>query len=193
MRANEVKREIRIFTIADYKEEEAYLREQHKRGFRFVRFALPCFYYFEKCEPEDVIYQLDFSNGKSRESEYRQIYQDTGWEYLFDVNGWSYFRRNAKEIGKEEEIYTDKESKVMHVDKIVKGRMLPFLVIFLCGVIPNFLHYFSNSGNIALKYGWREAVLTIFWYVMFLLYVYLVLHCMRKLHRLKKEVMDGKM
>ncbi len=192
MRANEVKREMRFFTIADYKEEEIYLREQHKKGFRFTRFALPCFYYFEKCEPEDIIYQLDFSDGKSQEQEYKQIYQDTGWEYLFDVNGWSYFRKPAAETSGEEEIYSDKESKVMHLDKIVKRRMLPLLMIFLCCVIPNFLRYALDSGNLLFKYGWGEAVLTIFWYVMFFAYVWMVSHCVRKLHRMKKEMNDGK-
>lgn len=191
MRANEVKKEIHFFTIADYKEEEIYLREQHKKGLKPTRFVLPCFYYFEKCEPEDVIYQLDFSNGESRNQEYIQIYQDTGWEYLFDVNGWSYFRKPAAETDGEEEIYSDKESKVMHVDKIVKRRMLPLLVIFLCCVIPNFLRY-AWYGRDLIQYGWGEAVMIILWYVIFFAYVWLVTHCVRKLRHLKAEIQNGK-
>lgn len=191
MRANEVKREAHFFTIADYREEEIYLREQHKKGFKPTRFVLPCFYYFEKCEPEDVIYQLDFSDGESRNREYIQMYQDTGWEYLFDVNGWSYFRKPAAETDGEEEIYSDRESKVMHVDKIVKRRMLPLLVVFLSCVIPNFLRYVFH-GRALTDYGWGEAVMIIFWYVMFFVYLWMVTHCVRKLRRLKAEIQNGK-
>ena len=54
------KKFIRFFTIADYKEEERWLREQHKQGWKLVRMTVPCFYTFESCEPQDVIYRLDY-------------------------------------------------------------------------------------------------------------------------------------
>lgn len=53
---------IRFFTIADYEDEEIWLRVQHKKGWKLVKTIIPCFYIFEKCEPEDVIYRLDFKN-----------------------------------------------------------------------------------------------------------------------------------
>ena len=53
---------IHIFTIADYEEEEMWLREQHRSGWKIVKMTPPCFYTFESCEPEDVIYRLDYKN-----------------------------------------------------------------------------------------------------------------------------------
>ena len=72
---------IRFFTIADFEEEEAWLREQHNMGWRLVKATLPCFYTFDRCEPEDVIYRLDFKNGEE-EGDYFQMFRDYGWEYF---------------------------------------------------------------------------------------------------------------
>ena len=46
---------IRFFTIADYEDEEVWLRRQHQNGWKLVKLIVPCFYIFESCEPEDVI------------------------------------------------------------------------------------------------------------------------------------------
>ncbi len=59
---NETKLKIRFFTIADYIEEEIWLRKMHNEGWKLVKMVPPCFYKFEKCEPEDVIYRLDFKD-----------------------------------------------------------------------------------------------------------------------------------
>ena len=50
----------RFFTIADFIEEEKWLREMHNQGWKLSKMTPPCFFTFESCEPEDVIYRLDF-------------------------------------------------------------------------------------------------------------------------------------
>jgi hypothetical protein len=63
---------VRFFTIADYEEEEIWLREQHKNGWKLVKTDVPCFYIFESYAPEDVVYRLNFK--KNREDrDYLQI------------------------------------------------------------------------------------------------------------------------
>ncbi|MBR2577469.1 MAG: DUF2812 domain-containing protein, partial [Erysipelotrichaceae bacterium] len=47
----------RFFTIADYEEEENWLREEHLNGWKMVKAIPPCAYVFEPCEKEDVIYR----------------------------------------------------------------------------------------------------------------------------------------
>ena len=59
---NSKKTVIRFFTIADYEEEEVWLHNQHKNGWKLLRMIPPCFYIFEKCAPEDVAYRLDYKN-----------------------------------------------------------------------------------------------------------------------------------
>ena len=82
----ETKLKIRFYTIADFKEEEIWLREEHKKGWKLTKMVPPYFYHFEKCPPEDVIYRLDFRNNKENE-DYMQMVQDYGWEYSATVWG----------------------------------------------------------------------------------------------------------
>ena len=58
---------IRFFTIADYEEEEVWLRKQHRSGWKLVKMVPPCVYVFEDYRPEDVIYRLDYKNSKQTE------------------------------------------------------------------------------------------------------------------------------
>ena len=69
---NNRKTAIRFFTIADYEEEEVWLHNQHKNGWKLSRMIPPCFFIFEKCTPEDVAYRLDYKNN-SETSNYFQI------------------------------------------------------------------------------------------------------------------------
>ena len=46
---------IRFFTIADYEEEEIWLHNQHKSGWKLVNMFPPCFFYFEKCMPLGIV------------------------------------------------------------------------------------------------------------------------------------------
>ncbi|WP_242622776.1 DUF2812 domain-containing protein [Lachnoclostridium sp. Marseille-P6806] len=85
---------MRFFSIADFAEEEIWLREQHKKGWKLARMVPPCFYIFEACEPEDTIYRLDYRN-KEQTAEYMQMMEDFGWEYFAKCVGWLYFRKPA--------------------------------------------------------------------------------------------------
>ena len=85
MREKNGKREFKYFTILQWKQEQDYLREQHKKGWKFTRVSGFCCYHFEKAEPEDVVYQLDYNpEGIEHKGEYIQMFQDCGWEYLQD-------------------------------------------------------------------------------------------------------------
>ncbi|HIW84093.1 MAG TPA: DUF2812 domain-containing protein [Candidatus Dorea gallistercoris] len=65
-------------------------------------------YYFEKCAPEDVVYQLDYNQeGRRNKEEYVQMFQDRGWEYLQDHVDYSYFRKKVSEMTGPEEIFCD--------------------------------------------------------------------------------------
>lgn len=91
---NNQKRMYRIFTIADYKEEENFLRQQHQMGWKLIDVQFLCVYVFEKCELEDYIYQLDFLDiSRQDQQSYLQMFKDYGWEYIMDFMDWSYFRK----------------------------------------------------------------------------------------------------
>lgn len=74
------KTELRIFTIADWEKEERYLQKRHREGWKFRRVNLLGIYHFERCTPEDVVYQLDYNEeGLKHKDEYVQMFQDCGW------------------------------------------------------------------------------------------------------------------
>ena len=168
---------IRFFTIADYEEEEIWLRQQHKRGWKLMKTVLPCFYLFESCAPEDVVYRLAYKNN-TENSDYFQLFQDYGWEYFNRCLGWLYFRKPVSETDTEQdiEIFSDDSSRIDMVNHIVKTRMLPLLVIFFGCLVPNLI----RSVNTSLPF-------TIIFTLMFFLYLYLFLHCGFKLRKLRKN------
>ena len=141
----------RIFTIADYESEALYFREMHAEGWKLrkVSYSILLFvvkYTFEKCQPEQVSYQLDFyPMEKSERSSYLQLFKDCGWEHITDFNSFSYFRKAHSEIESdaEFEIYNDATGKLDMVHRILRLRVLPVL-FFLSMLIPLFLKLLSE-------------------------------------------------
>lgn len=175
MRTNEDLRLFRFFTISDYEAEEAFLREQHRKGFSLVRHALPGFYYFTQCPREDMVYRLDFPGEVPSLEEYQQFYQDYGWEYLFQVNGFHYFRKPAA-AGEDTELFSDNSSRIALAERVFKTRLIPLLVIFCLCILPQLALALSN----------QRIGLSVSWALLFLAYGALFLHCGRGLRRMKR-------
>ena len=139
MKNTDLKKEFRWFTIFEYEKEEKYLRQMHKSGWRFLKVTGFGVYHFEKCTPEDVVYQLDYNKeGMKNKDEYLGMFSDCGWEYLQEYAGYSYFRKSASEMTGDEGIFSDDESKIQMMQRVMKGRMVPLLVIFFCCLAPQF-------------------------------------------------------
>ena len=152
----ERKKQFRWFTIFEYEKEQDYLREMHKSGWRFVKVKGLGMYHFEKCAAEDVVYQLDYNKeGLEHKDEYLKMFEDCGWEYIQDYAGYSYFRKAVGEEGVAEEIFCDDESRMQMMQRVIKGRMLPLLIIFFACLLPQFLINLLSTHNyvIAVTYG----------------------------------------
>lgn len=174
------KRVFRYFTIADYKEEEKFLSDQHSKGWEISAITLPGIYTFKECEKEDYIYQLDFPDIQDNSKrEYIRMFEDCGWEYLFDFVQFSYFRMK-KDINDNQSIFTDDESKVEMIDKIYKRRMIPIVVLFLCCVIPNFFNFLNYNSDV------RTGISILSLLVSFAC-IAVMAYCGVKLNRLKEE------
>ncbi len=173
---------INIFTVADYEEEEQWLREQHRNGWKIISMTPPCFYIFESCEPADVIYRLDYKNSSQTE-EYMQMVEDFGWEYFEHCFGWLYFRKPADSVEAEgeDELFSDNASRVEMVEHIIKTRLVPIMIIFLCCVIPSLLR--AVTGSMSTFSG----IFGVFFGIMFVIYVYLIVHCGTKLRKIKAK------
>lgn len=131
------KKQVRFFTICEHEQEQAYLRQMHQAGWKFVQVSGLCVYHFEQCAPEDVIYQLDYNqDGLAHKEEYVKMFSDCGWEYLQDYMGYSYFRKPASQTSGAEEIFCDDSSRLQMMERVLKGRLLPLLALFLCILVP---------------------------------------------------------
>ena len=144
----------RICTIADYDREALYLREMHAQGWKlkevsYSNLVVAVKYTFEKCQPEQVVYQLDFyPMKKSERASYLQLFKDCGWEHITGFNGFSYFRKPYSQIESdaEFEIYNDAAGKLAVVKRILTMRMLPILLLFST-LLPVFLKLLSGRGS----------------------------------------------
>lgn len=174
----------RFYTISDWMEEEEWLREQSKKGLKLKKMTPPVRYVFEEVEPEDVVYKLDYKNADASE-EMKQMYLDYGWEYCGTCFGWNYYRKPAAQINEENEgeLFSDKQSKLEMLEKIIKTRMIPLVVIFTCCLIPSLRNSIrvENAGVI-------DYIITGLLSVLFVMYLYLFIHCGTKLRKIKDSL-----
>lgn len=144
----DMKKQFKWFTIFEYEKEQAYLRRMHSSGWKFVRVSGLGMYHFEKCAPRDVVYQLDYNkDGLAHKDEYLKMFNDCGWEYIQDYVGYSYFRKAVEAGGTAEEIFCDEESKFQMMQRVMKGRMTPLLIIFFLTLLPQFLIHLFSTHN----------------------------------------------
>lgn len=165
----ETKTELRYFTVPAWREEEAYLRRRHQEGWALERVSGLGRYHFRRCEPQDVVYQLDFNpESETNREEYVQLFRDCGWEYLQNYVGYSYFRKPAAEMdGAEEEIFCDRESRIDMMRRVLKTRMTPLLLIFLLVIIPQLFLTSRYSDPIAKYLLALYALLFVLYLVIF--------------------------
>lgn len=183
----------RIFTIADYEREALYFREMHAEGWKLrkVSYSILLFvvkYTFEKCHPEQVFYQLDFyPMEKSERASYLQLFKDCGWEHITDFNSFSYFRKAHSEIesNAEFEIYNDDAGKLAMVNRILRLRLVP--VLLLLAIHIPFLFILLDRSNTFDLWKFLVVGLDIF---LFLILLLIVAYISWKLWHKKKELSD---
>lgn len=176
------KTEFRFFDITEHEKEQEYLRKRHQEGWRFVKVWLPGLFRFEACQPEDVVYQLDYNpDGVAHHAEYVQMFEDCGWEYLQDLMGYSYFRKPVARMQEKEEIFCDEESRLEMIRRVYKGRMIPLLVIFFCVILPQLFLQFSLDHD-------ANRTLAIIFFVLMVFYLWIFIKFAVHYVRLKGRV-----
>ena len=183
----------RIFTIADYEREALYFREMHAKGWKLrkVSYSILLFvvkYTFEKCQPEQVSYQLDFYPMENSErTSYLQLFKDCGWEHITDFNGFSYFRKlhSGIESDAEFEIYNDTAGKLVMVKRILTRRMLPISILFLA-LLPVFSKFVSGGSS----FSWEVFLIFIIDGVLLIVHAIQISYIFWRLFQKWKELSD---
>lgn len=139
----------KFFTISECKEEQEYLQEQHRNGWKFRKAVFPFLYLFDRCQPEDVVYQLDYNKeGLKEQDTYKKMFEDAGWEYVTEFVGFTYFRKPVSEMNGQEEIFSDDTSKADMYQRIWMGRMPILLAIMGLVIIPQLIMQISKDASI---------------------------------------------
>ena len=167
------KKEFHWFWAWDDEKEEAYLREMALSGWHFQAVTIPGYYTFEKGEPRDDFYRLDFLTANKDKDNYLQLFEDAGWSHVGQYGSWQYFRKTAVE-GETLEIYTDNESKQKKY-----SRILLFLIIF-------FPIYSIMLDDLHNAEGWFYKIVAFVFFLFMLLYAYAMVKLIRRISQLKK-------
>lgn len=183
MSENMIKKETKFFMLPDYEEEEQYLSEMHQNGWKLKKVGVYR-YTFEKCEPENVVYRLDFNTSTKNEDNYLRMFEDYGWEYIQDFNNFSYFRKSADGVSDDElEIFSDNESRLEMIHKIIATKLFPLWIIFLLLIIPN-IHR-AVSGDFVDPV--LNTIFAVLYIVLFAVYTYIFIRCYTGFKRLKNK------
>ena len=183
----------RIATIADYDREALYLRKMHTMGWKlkevtYSNLVVAVKYTFEKCQPVQVSYQLDFyPMKKSDRASYLQLFKDCGWEHITDFNGFSYFRklRFGIESDAEFEIYNDAAGKLAMVKRILTMRMIPILLLFLA-LLPVFSKFVTGGSS----FSWEMFLIVIIDGVLLMVHAIQISYIFWSLFQKWKELSD---
>lgn len=159
----------------DEKEEE-WLREMSGQGWHFKTVEPPGFYVFERGEPIDYVYRLDYLTGRDDMENYQQLFEDAGWDYLGEMGGWQYFRQEVAQ-GKLQEIYTDNASKVKKYQ-----RMMVFLIILVPVLI---------SAMLLFGIGGIPEIMVFLTTIILLTVAYALLRLMQRISQLRAKNGSG--
>ena len=183
----------RIATIADYDREALYLRKMHAEGWKlkevsYSNLVVAVKYTFEKCQPEQVSYQLDFyPMKKSERASYLQLFKDCGWEHITDFNGFSYFRKlhSGIESDAEFEIYNEAAGKLAMVKRILTRRLFPIFLLFLA-LLPVFSKFVAGGSS----FSWVVFLIFIIDWVLLIVFAIQISYIFWSLFQKWKELSD---
>lgn len=138
------------FLISEFEEEEKWLTTMHSQGWKLIEISHNN-YKFEKCQPGDWVYQLDFQNKMIEESNYIKLFGDYGWNFVLKHNNWFYFRRikNVKDCNTDLSIFSDKDSKITMCQRALSGKLKINVSLFFIACIILVLSIFTNTFSSA--------------------------------------------
>ena len=133
--------QFRIFTIVDLDKEEDYLHEMHLKGWRYrtSRFG---FFYFEQCQPDDVIYHIYDTRHLKKYKHELQNFKNSGWE-LIETGFCSILRKSSSDILPEDQVYMSKDLRW----EVMRSRLRSCMATFSGGLVVCMSLYRENLSQ----------------------------------------------
>lgn len=161
------KKQFRIFTILDLDKEEEYLHEMHLKGWKY-RTSRFVFFYFDPCQPDDVIYCIYDSRFLKKYKHELQEFRDRGWE-LIGAGSCSILRKSASDLLPEDQVYMSKDLRW----EVMQSRLRSCTATFL--------------GGLVVCMSLFKEELSISFFIIFLLYALMISYLIHGFFRLKKK------
>ena len=155
------KRCIRYFGAWEAEKEERWLNQMANQGW-FLTDVTSMLYRFQRIEPKQWVYQLDFMEVSGDDFlDYQQLFSDAGWGYVTSLTNWHYFRADGDDTSVQK-IHTDVHSRIGVLERVRR-------MVLLAG-IPSFaaLGYFPA---ILIATGNGKAFSYLIWIYLLLLVV----------------------
>ena len=159
--------QFRIFTIVDLDKEEDYLHEMHLKGWRYRTSRLG-FFYFEKCQPDDVIYCIYDSRFLKKYKHELQNFRNRGWE-LIESGSCLILRKSSSDILPEDQVYMSKDLRW----EVMRSRLRSCTAAF--------------SGGLVVCMSLFREDLSMSFFIIFLLYACLISYLIYRYYRLKRK------
>ena len=159
--------QFRMFTIFDLDKVEDYLHEMHLKGWKYKANRLG-FFYFEECQPEDVIYCIYDSRFLKKYKHELQDFRNRGWE-LIGAGSCSILRKPASAILSEDQVYMSKGLRW----EVMRYRLRSCTATFL-------------GGLVVCMSLFRED-LSMSFFIIFALYALMISYLIYSFYRLKRK------
>ena len=167
------KKQFRMFTIFDLDKEEEYLHEMHLKGWRY-RTSHFGFFYFDQCQPDDVIYRIYDSRFLKKYQHELQDFRNRGWE-LIGAGSCSILRKSASDILSEDQVYMSNNLRW----EVMQSRLRSCTATF--------------SGGLVVCMSLFKEELSMSFFIIFLLYAFLISYLILGFFRLKRKYkMNGR-
>ena len=165
--------QFRFFTIVDLDKEEEYLHEMHLKGWRY-RTSHFGFFYFDQCQPDDVIYRIYDSRFLKKYQHELQDFRNRGWE-LIGAGSCSILRKSASDILSEDQVYMSNNLRW----EVMQSRLRSCTATF--------------SGGLVVCMSLFKEELSMSFFIIFLLYAFLISYLILGFFRLKRKYkMNGR-
>ena len=161
------KLQFRIFTILDLDKKEEYLHEMHLKGWKYSRNRFG-FFYFDQCQPDDVIYHIYDSRFLKKYKHELQDFRNSGWE-LIETGFCSILRKSSSNLLPEDQVYMSKGLRW----EVMRYRLRSCTVSF--------------SGGLVVCMSLFREDLSMSFFIIFLLYALLISYLIYGFLRLKRK------
>ncbi len=136
------------FWAWNFDKEEEWLEEMARNGWTLDGVGF-CTYHFIRTEPGEYSVRLQYLPIAEESGEYSSLMEESGAQRVGRMVQWVYYRK--KTVDGSFELFSDLDSRIMHLDKI--SRLM--LIIAILNLVIGVINSFHTPGSL----GWVNLVL----------------------------------